>query len=400
MATGNIEKREKITVLSIDGGGIRGIIPGTILAFLESKLQELDGPKARIADYFDLVAGTSTGGLVTTMITAPGEEGRPMFAAKDINNFYFEHLPKIFPQYSRFNFVKAITNFVGELTGPKYDGKYLRTVINQKLGNLTLKETLTNVLIPSFDIKLLQPVLFSTNDAKESTLKNARLADVCIGTSAAPTFLPAHYFETKDESAGETRTFDLIDGAVAANNPTLLAISHATKDLLKYKNRPILDARHMLVLSLGTGESKKEQKYSAAKSSEWGMTTWIYEGGKTPIIDIFTDASSDIVDFHVSTLFQSINCTSNYLRIQDDSLSGDAASVDIATNENLKKLAEIGKDLLKEPVSRIDVETGRFLNVEGEGTNEDALTKFAKLLSTERKIRTQHINSSTGDHIL
>ncbi|KAK0606510.1 hypothetical protein LWI29_038486 [Acer saccharum] len=92
------EKREKITVLSIDGGGIRGIIPGTILAFLESKLQELDGPKARIADYFDIVAGTSTGGLVTTMITAPGKEGRPMFAAKDINDFYFKHLPKIFPQ--------------------------------------------------------------------------------------------------------------------------------------------------------------------------------------------------------------------------------------------------------------------------------------------------------------
>ncbi|KAK4840752.1 hypothetical protein QYF36_017291 [Acer negundo] len=390
----SFEKREKITVLSIDGGGIRGIIPGTILAFLESKLQELDGPKARIADYFDIVAGTSTGGLVTTMITAPGKEGRPMFAAKDINNFYFEHLPKIFPQYSRYNFVKTITNFVGELTGPKYDGKYLRTVINQKLGNLTLKETLTNVLIPSFDIKLLQPVVFSTNDAKESVLKNARLADVCIGTSAAPTFLPAHYFETKDTTSGETRTFDLIDGGVAANNPTLIAISHATKDILKYKNRPILDARHMLVLSLGTGESKKEQRYSAAKSSEWGMTTWIYEGGRTPIIDIFTDASSDIVDFHVSTLFQSINCMGNYLRIQDDSLSGDAASVDIATNENLQKLAEKGRNLLKEPVSRIDVETGRFQNVVGEGTNEDALAKFAKLLSQERKIRTQLVNSS------
>ncbi|KAK2657419.1 hypothetical protein Ddye_010471 [Dipteronia dyeriana] len=400
MVTGNIEKREKITVLSIDGGGIRGIIPGTILAFLESKLQELDGPKARIADYFDIVAGTSTGGLVTTMITAPDKEGRPMYAAKDINDFYFEHLPKIFPQYSRFNFVKAVTNFVGELTGPKYDGKYLRQILNKHLRDLTLKETLTNVLIPAFDIKLLQPVLFSTNDAKESTLKNARLADVCIGTSAAPTFFPAHYFETKDESAGETRTFDLIDGGVAANNPTLMAISHATKDILKYKNRPILDTRHMLVLSLGTGESKKEQRYSAAKSSTWGMTTWIYECGRTPIIDIFTDASSDIVDFHVSTLFQSINCTSNYLRIQDDSLSGDAASVDIATTENLKKLAEIGKNLLKEPVSRIDIETGRFQNVEGEGTNEVALTKFAKLLSQERKIRTEHINSSTDNHIL
>ncbi|KAK0606167.1 hypothetical protein LWI29_034782 [Acer saccharum] len=162
-----------------------------------------------------------------------------------------------------------------------------------------------------------------------------------------------------------------------------MAISHAAKDILKYKNRPILDARHMLVLSLGTGESKKEQRYSAAKSSEWGMTTWIYEGGRTPIIDIFSDASSDIVDFHVSTLFQSINCMGNYLRIQEDSLSGDAASVDIATNENLQKLAEIGRNLLKEPVSRIDVDTGRFQNVEGEGTSTDAL--ITTMLATPNK---------------
>ncbi|XP_037419641.1 patatin-like protein 3 [Triticum dicoccoides] len=57
-----------VTVLSIDGGGVRGIIPGTILAFLEEKLQELDGPDVRIADYFDVIAGTSTGGLVTAML--------------------------------------------------------------------------------------------------------------------------------------------------------------------------------------------------------------------------------------------------------------------------------------------------------------------------------------------
>lgn len=87
-----------VTVLSIDGGGVRGIIPGTILAFLEEKLQEFDGRQdARLADYFDVIAGTSTGGLVTAMLTAPNKEGRPLFAAKDINDFYLEHCPKIFP---------------------------------------------------------------------------------------------------------------------------------------------------------------------------------------------------------------------------------------------------------------------------------------------------------------
>ena len=59
--------------------------------------------------------------------------------------------------------------------------------------------------------------------AKHNDLKNARLADICIGTSAAPTFLPAHYFETKD-AKGNTRSFDLIDGGVAANNPVSFGI--------------------------------------------------------------------------------------------------------------------------------------------------------------------------------
>lgn len=155
----------RVTVLTIDGGGIRGLIPGTILAFLESKLQvsssslliekavcwfhkkkklqvrtymhayacpmsicsltawkgfllltwilhsvtccpidrwllpqELDGPDARLADYFDYIAGTSTGGLITAMLAAPNKEKRPLFAAKDINKFYLENGRKIFPQ--------------------------------------------------------------------------------------------------------------------------------------------------------------------------------------------------------------------------------------------------------------------------------------------------------------
>ncbi|KAJ6298283.1 hypothetical protein OIU76_019433 [Salix suchowensis] len=89
----------QITVLSIDGGGIRGIIPGTILAFLESELLKLDGADARLADYFDVISRTSTGGLVTAMLAAPNKQNRPLFSAKDINDFYLENSPKIFPQY-------------------------------------------------------------------------------------------------------------------------------------------------------------------------------------------------------------------------------------------------------------------------------------------------------------
>ncbi|KAF0908531.1 hypothetical protein E2562_026322 [Oryza meyeriana var. granulata] len=148
-----------VTVLSIDGGGVRGIIPGTILAFLEEKLQKLDGPEARIADYFDVIAGTSTGGLVTAMLAAPNDQGRPLFAAKDIDGFYLEHCPKIFPPRSN-----GPMGLFKSMSGPKYDGKYLHSVVRELLREKRMNQTITNVVISTFDIKLLQPIIFSRFD--------------------------------------------------------------------------------------------------------------------------------------------------------------------------------------------------------------------------------------------
>ncbi|KAG2724510.1 hypothetical protein I3760_01G020800 [Carya illinoinensis] len=391
MESTGFRKGNMVTMLSIDGGGIRGIIPGTLLGFLESKLQALDGPDARIADYFDVIAGTSTGGLVTTMLTAPNTDNRPVYAAKDITNFYLEHSPEIFPQHSRKSFVNSIKSMFGQAGGPKYDGEYLRSLTNGLLGDLTLKQTLTNVVIPSFDIKLLQPVIFSTTDAKLNDLKNARLADVCIGTSAAPTFFPAHYFETKD-AEGNSRSFNLIDGGVAANNPTMMAISQIWKEILMQNTdddriKPLEHSKRMLVLSLGTGAAKHTQKYSAAAASKWGLRDWLYDKGATPLLDVYGDASSDMVDFHVSTLFQALDCKNNYLRIQDDRLTGEESTVDIATSENMQRLVEIGKELLKKTVSRVNLDTGNFEEIKGGSSNEEALAYFAELLVKEKKFR-------------
>ncbi|RVX23409.1 Patatin-like protein 2 [Vitis vinifera] len=353
-----------VTVLSIDGGGIRGLIPGTLLAFLESKLQELDGANARIADYFDIIAGTSTGGLVTSMLTAPNKDNRPIYAAKDINNFYLEHCPKIFPQ----NSTNPNTSVSGA-TGPKYDGKYLRSLTDELLGDLTLKQTLTNVVIPTFDIKLLQPIIFSTKNDKRS--QKCPIIRYLHWYLCCSHLSPAHYFETRDAS-GKTRSFDLIDGGVAANNP-----------VGDKPNGP----KRMLVLSLGTGAPKLEEKYNAATASSWGPLEWLLDNGATPLLDIYGHASSDMVDIHVSTLFQSRRCQKNYLRIQDDTLTGDASSVDIATVENLERLEQIGKELLEKPVSRVNLETGKYEELVGEGTNRGALTQFATLLPHQRKLR-------------
>ncbi|KAF6986444.1 hypothetical protein CFC21_004201 [Triticum aestivum] len=217
-SAGGDKVNKLVTILSIDGGGVRGIIPATVLAFLEKELQKLDGPDARIADYFDVVAGTSTGGLLTVMLTAPDKDGRPLFDAKDLAKFYIDESPKIFSQKD--SIFSKIGTALGMVTGPKYNGKYLQSLLRRHLGATKLDGALTSVVIPAFDITHLQPTIFSSYQLKNQPAKNALLSDIAIGTSAAPTFFPAHYFETEDGKGG-TRAFNLIDGGVAANNPTL-----------------------------------------------------------------------------------------------------------------------------------------------------------------------------------
>lgn len=143
----------------------------------------------------------------------------------------------------------------------------------------------------------------------------------------------------------------------------------------------------MLVMSLGAGVAQKEGKYNAKDASSWGSLSWLFNNGATPLIDIFSDASADMVDFHVSTVFKSFSNSQNYLRIQEDNLAGDASSVDISTTKNMQTLMQVGQDLLKKTVSSVDLETGRSVPVQGGPTNEQALATFAKMLSDERKFR-------------
>ncbi|XP_042966032.1 patatin-like protein 2 isoform X2 [Carya illinoinensis] len=327
--------RNLITILSIDGGGIRGIIPATILAFLESQLQEIDGDQdARLSDYFDIISGTSTGGLVTAMLTAPDENNRPLFAAKDVRPFYLEHCPRIFPQER--GLFGAIRKVFRSLRGPKYDGKYLHRILRKKLGEIRLRDTLTNVVIPTFDIKYMQPTIFTSYEA-------------------------------------------------------LLAINEVTKQIFDanpdfFPIKP-MDYGRFLIISVGTGSRKIEKKYNAKMAAKWGTLDWLLHDGSVPLLDVFTQASADMVDLHLAVVFQAFHSESNYLRIQDYTLTGTEASVDVSTKKNLDKLVGIGEELLKKPVSRVNLKNGVSETVENGGTNEEALRKFAKILSQERKSR-------------
>nr|KYP37992.1 Patatin group A-3 [Cajanus cajan] len=190
-----------ISILSIDGGGIRGIIPAVVLDYLDKALKAKD-PTTPLAHYFDVISGTSTGGIMTAMLAAPNSShsNHPLFTPAEVVQFYKEYGPKIFED-----------SFWGRC--PKYSGNFLREKTWELLKETRLSQTLTNVVIPTFDQKKLKPVIFSNYKLKKETHLNAKLADICLGTSAAPTYLPHHEF------TNEGVEFSLIDGAVAANNP-------------------------------------------------------------------------------------------------------------------------------------------------------------------------------------
>ncbi|KAL4363277.1 hypothetical protein GQ457_04G035280 [Hibiscus cannabinus] len=372
-----------ITVLSIDGGGIRGIIPGVILARLESELQTLDGDDVRLADYFDVMTGTSTGGLITAMLAAPNENGRPLFAAKDIVPFYLKNGPQIFPQSS--GILAWASKITKALAGPRYDGKYFYKLLRDLLGNTRLHQTLTSVAIPAFDIKKLQPTIFSSYQIPINPNIDALLSDICISTSAAPTYFPSYYFKNNDEE------FNLIDGGIAANNPTLVAMREVTKQIMKdnpdFLAIDPLDYTRFLVISLGAGSNRREKKYDAKQAAKWGVISWIFEDNNSPILDFYAEASKDMVDYHNSVVFEALHSEDKYLRIDDDTLTGDIASVDLSTKENMDKLVAKGEKLLDKTVSRMNLDSGFFEPVENGGSNAQALKRFAKLLSDERKLR-------------
>ncbi|KAF8700248.1 hypothetical protein HU200_034628 [Digitaria exilis] len=263
---------------------------------------------------------------------------------------------------------------VGHWVDPNYDGKFLHDKIEDLIDEVRVADKLSNIVVMAFNAKRQHPIIrFNTLEAERESHKNARLADVCITTSATPTYLPAHNFKTKD-SDGDPYEFELVGGGVAANNRTIVAMSLQVKD---DDRSPELDGMAAMVAmekthmkwnngveapppaSIGTGTPKQEHKYTAE------------EYGFNPLIDFFSNASIHMVDIESHVLFEAFGCENNYLRIQ----------------KNMDTLIEIGKKLLKGPVAKVNVHTGAYEPVPGRPTNEKALEKLARKLIEERRLR-------------
>ncbi|MCP4610638.1 MAG: patatin, partial [Planctomycetes bacterium] len=263
-----------IRILSIDGGGIRGIIPGQVLVSLEQKLKVYTGnQEARIADYFDLIAGTSTGGILSCIYLCPdlnGTPNRPRFSAEEAVALYLQKGGAIF-DVSAWQRMKTF----GGMRDEKYEAKELEKTLKDYLGDLRLSQLLKPCLITSYDIENRRTKFFTQHDAKTKEMHDFLVRDVARATSAAPT-----YFETEMVESITDVPYPLIDGGVFANNPTLCAYAEVRK---KFQSKPT--AKDVAILSIGTGYVKKSYSYKEAK--DWGALGWI-----KPLIDIMMSGVS------------------------------------------------------------------------------------------------------------
>ncbi|KAJ7528071.1 hypothetical protein O6H91_16G082400 [Diphasiastrum complanatum] len=363
--------RGKVCILSIDGGGMRGIIAGRMLAYLEEALQRKSGnPEARIADYFDIAAGTSTGGIIATMLFTADQQGRPLFKGEDTWKLIAEKGKSIFS----IPFLHRPFAKLRGLLSPRYSAKNLQQVLKEILARdgrpLTLRDTLKALLIPCYDLNSAGPFLFSRAGAFDSEAWDFPLWEICRATTAAPSF----FKPAKVTSMDCKTTCTAVDGGLVMNNPTGAAITHVLHNKLEFP--AVRGVRDLLVLSLGTGQF--DQTYHYKKVRRWGAFQWA-----KPIVNVMMDGISDMVDQIVSMAFGASR--QNYLRIQASGLSEAVLSeMDDPSARNVKRLLKLADDLLQQNSSEYLPFGGKMELVQ---TNAERLDWFADQLIHEHKAR-------------
>ena len=252
----------KYRVVSIDGGGIRGLVTTVLL----QRITATPGLE-NLLDTIDLVAGTSTGGLLALGIARQLDLER-------IREVYVKKGPEIFDD----SWLDDLVD-LGKLRGADYDIKPLRRELKGLFGSATLGDLKKRVLITAFDLdneapnpeeRTWKPKLFH-NFPGPNDDRGSLAADVGLYTSAAPTYFPS--------------VDGYIDGGVYASNPAMCALAQ-TQDR-RYKPTPSLD--EVLVLSLGTGTSLQ---YIKGKTHDWGYVQWV-----EPLISLMLDGTAGIADY-------------------------------------------------------------------------------------------------------
>jgi patatin-like phospholipase/acyl hydrolase len=283
-----------VKVLSIDGGGIRGLIPALVLAEIERRTGRPAG------ELVDLVAGTSTGAIIACGLTKPDP-----LPAEQIAEIYVEDGPSIFHR----SLLKRVTS-VGGLIDERYDDSGLVASLERHLGAARLPEARPPVLLTAYDIERRRAVFLRREDVTMVAAAHA--------SSAAPT-----YFEPVRVDGAA-----LVDGGVYAQNPAVCAYADVGGDL-------------ELLLSLGTGEHTKPLPLEEVKG--WGQLEWA-----RPVLDVVFDGTADAVDFQLGALLGDA-----YVRLQTP-LDEASDALDDASEENLAALRREAERLIAARDDEID----------------------------------------------
>ncbi len=316
-----------LRILSIDGGGIRGILPGQIMVALEQKLQTKSGnANARVADYFDLVAGTSTGGILTCLYLCPDDNNpaRPRFSASEAVDLYLKFGGTIFKN-DLLNKFKTLDGVSEE----KYPAAPMENILKTYFKDIKLSQLLRPCLITSYDISARTTHFFTQHDAVQNPAYDYLLWETARSTSAAPT-----YFEPALAHSLTGVTYPLVDGGVFANNPAMCAYAEARQQFKRLDGSKNVTAIDMFMVSIGTGSTKKSYPYDKAK--KWGELGWV-----EPIIDILMSGASDTIDFQLKEIFDASDSNENYIRISPE-IGGANSEMDDASAKNLQALKDAG----------------------------------------------------------
>lgn len=284
--------KKPFKILSIDGGGIKGLYSATVLARLEEKASKLSG------ECFDMICGTSTGGLIALGLAI----GIP---AQELADLYFKHGNKIFPT-SNYRFIRFIQSKIQTLRQTLFWGKYSNQALKKELeliyGKKKLGELNNLVCIPSFNLTSGMPRIFKYphKEGKFFMDREIPLVDAALATSAAPTYLPIHEFNDTMYA----------DGGVWANNPSMCGLLEA----LKYFVGPDKDYSHVEILSIA---SISQASGWAAKSRKARS----FIGWKSKLFQTCMDGQAYFTHFFMENIIKRINLNAVYVRIESPKLS-------------------------------------------------------------------------------
>jgi patatin-like phospholipase/acyl hydrolase len=316
-------------ILSIDGGGIRGVFPAMILTLLENELKNSGRPDWKIRDHFNLICGTSTGGILGIALSL----GIP---AEEIYKMYLENAGTIFGKKK-----SVLMSFMRSA----HDRKPLESIIRRTFQDYfdgkdpRIDDGQTPLCIPVYDLLNGAGSVIKTRHHEKYTRDyHIPAYQAALATSAAPTYFDPYSakYGLIDSKVNRSLT-NRVDGGVIANNPALIGIYEAIEAF----DQPLSSIR---LLSLGTGT----RKYSDANENKgWGYYYWIAKRGrKGQIIDLFMQGQSQMVENQISLMQNGIdreraeNPSFIYQRI-NTSLGDDLkVELDETDKKKLEKLAE------------------------------------------------------------